>query len=179
MHWHNHSLAPAVIHDILSNSRRRAVISHLKEETGTMTVRDLASHIAERESGTSPPPRNVQKSVYNSLIQTHLPKLDREDVVDYDENRKTVSVSESARDVDIYMELVTPYGITWSEYYRLLAVMSMLAVVATHAGAPVLSSVEPLLVAVVGLVIIALSTAYQLWTRRSIYLHSLIRGTES
>lgn len=171
MHVRDNALAPGVIHDILSNSRRRAVLNHLKEESGTVEVRELASRIAERESGESPPPRNVRKSVYNSLLQTHLPKLDREDVVEYDENRKTVTVSESARDVHVYMELVTPYGITWSEYYRLLAALSLLTVVLVEISAFV--AIDPLVVPVVGLVVITLSTAYQLWSRRSLYLQTL------
>jgi hypothetical protein len=167
------TLAPVAIHDILSNSRRRAVLTYLKSKQGTQDVRDLASHIAERESGVSPPPGDVRKSVYNSLLQTHLPKLDRENVVEYDKDRKTVTVSESARDVDVYMELVTPYGITWSEYYRLLAVLSMVTVVAVHVDVPGLAALDPLVVPVLALVAIGLSTGYQLWSRRSLYLHTL------
>ena len=170
------TLAPVAIHDILSNSRRRAVLTYLKSKKGTHDVCELASHIAELESGTSPPPGDVRKSVYNSLLQTHLPKLDRENVIRYDSDRKTVTVSESARDVDIYMELVTPYGITWSEYYRLLAVLSMVAVVGVHVGVPVLGSLDPLAVPILALVAVALSTGYQLWSRRSLYLHTLFRG---
>lgn len=169
------TLAPTAIHDILSNSRRRAVLRYLKSKSGTLDVRELAQHIAERESGTSPPPGNVRKSVYNSLLQTHLPKLDREDVIEYDSDRKTVIISESARDVSVYMELVTPYGITWSEYYRLVAVLSMVAVVATRVGVPVFEDVDPLAVAVVFLVVVALSTGYQLWTRRTFYRQTLFR----
>ena len=172
------TLAPTAIHDILSNSRRRAVLRYLKAKSGTLDVRDLASHIAERESGVSPPPGNVRKSVYNSLLQTHLPKLDRENVVEYDADRKTVTVSESARDVDIYMELVTPYGITWSEYYRLLAVLSMVAVVAVHVDVPGFASLDPLVVPVLALVVVGLSTAYQLWSRRSLYLHTFFGRDE-
>jgi hypothetical protein len=178
MNVRDNALAPGVIHDILSNSRRRAVLNHLKEESGTVEVRDLASRIAERESGESPPPRNVRKSVYNSLLQTHLPKLDREDVVEYDDDRKTVTISESARDVHVYMELVTPYGITWSEYYRLVAALSMIAVVVVHVADSALAAVDPLVVPVVGLVVVALSTAYQLWSRRSLYLQALFREAE-
>jgi hypothetical protein len=173
------NLAPGAIHEILSNSRRRAVLTHLKERTGTVEVRELARRIAELESGESPPPRNLRKSVYNSLLQTHLPKLDRKDVVEYDADRKTVTVSESARDVDVYMELVTPYGITWSEYYRLLGALALVGVVGGQVGMPGLASLDTLVIPVVGLLLIALSTGYQLWTRRSIYLHRLLREADS
>ena len=176
MNVRKRTLAPGVIHEILANSRRRAVLKCIKEQTGTVAVSELARRIAERETKTSPPPRNIRKSVYNSLLQTHLPKLHHADVIEYDEHRKTVTVSESARDVHVYMELVTPYGITWSEYYRLLAVLALVSIIAVEVGVPVLSALDPVALAVVSLGAIALSTGYQLWSRRSLYLQTLLRG---
>ena len=178
MNVRERTLPQIAIHDILSNSRRRAVLTYLKSEQGTLEVSDLATRIAERETDTSPPPRDLRRSVYNSLLQTHLPKLDSKDVIEFDDDQKIVTVSDSARDVDIYMEVVTPYGITWSEYYRLLAVLALLTVVATEIGVPGLAALDPLVVSVVALVVIALSTGYQLWSRRSLYLHSLFNGDD-
>lgn len=168
---------PVAIHDILSNSRRRAVVASPKLKQATHEVRELACDIAERGSDTSPPPGNGRKSVNNSLLQTHLPKLDREDVVEYDD-RNTVTVSEAARDLNVDMELVTPDGTPWSKYSRLLAVLSLLGVVATHVGAPGLTGLDPLVVPVVALVVIALSTGYQRWDCPSFYLKALFRGND-
>ena len=64
------------IHDVLSNERRQMVIDRLRESEGTLSARDLSEFIAERETGESPPPRNIRQSAYVSLHQTHLPKLD-------------------------------------------------------------------------------------------------------
>ena len=64
------------IHDVLSNERRQMVLDRLRESGGTMSARDLSEYIAERETGESPPPRNIRQSAYVSLHQTHLPKLD-------------------------------------------------------------------------------------------------------
>jgi len=91
---------------------------------GATTLNDLAETIAERETGESPAPKNIRNSVYNSLHQTHLPKLDRRGIVEYDSDRKTIRITEDARSVDVYMEVVTPYGITWSEYYTACSVSS-------------------------------------------------------
>lgn len=168
------TLAETEIHDILRNDRRRRVLEHLQESIGTVTLRELAETIAARESGESPPPRQLRESVYNSLHQTHLPKLDREGVVDYDEHRKTVELRPGARDVNVYMEVVTRYGVTWADYYRTLATVSLALVVAAEIDAPLFEGVPVLLAVSVALAVIAASTAYQLWTRRWTYLRALL-----
>jgi hypothetical protein len=167
-------LAETEIHDILRNDRRRRVLEHLQESVGTVTLRELAERIAAHESGESPPPRQLRESVYNSLHQTHLPKLDDENVVEYDKHRKTVSLQPGARDVNVYMEVVTKYGITWADYYRSIATLSLMLVVASDLGTPPLDVVPGLLWASVALAVIAASTVYQLWTRRWTYLRSLL-----
>lgn len=167
-------LAETKIHDILRNQRRRRVLDHMRETVGTMTLRELAEHIAEIESGQSPPPSSVRESVYNSLHQTHLPKLDVEGVVEYDKNRKTVSLDSHAREVDVYMEVVTPYGIPWADYYRTVAMLSLLAVLGVELGLPVLESIPGVLVVSFFLAVVTVSTAYQLWTRRWLYLKNLL-----
>jgi hypothetical protein len=167
-------LAETEIHDILRNDRRRRVIEHLQESVGTVTLRELAETIAAHESGASPPPRPVRESVYNSLHQTHLPKLDDEGVVDYDEHRKTVDLRPGARDVNVYMEVVTKYGITWADYYRTVATVALVVTLATELGTPVVSAVPTLLWTSIALFVVAVSTAYQLWTRRWTYLRPLL-----
>lgn len=96
------------IHDLLRNERRRRTLKNLQRTVGTTTLRDLAERIAEEETGESPPPKNIRNSVYNSLHQTHLPKLHRRGIVEYESDRKTVRLTEEARSVDVYMEVVTP-----------------------------------------------------------------------
>lgn len=162
-----------VIHDLLRNERRRQVIKHLQDTVGKTGLRDLAESIAERETGESPPPRNIRDSVYNSLHQTHLPKLDMCGVVVYESDRKTIRLTEDARSVDVYMEVVTPYGITWSEYYSVLGTLSLSIVLAALIKAPVLSAVDPVLWVSVFLVVFGVSIGYQMWTKRWVYLNAL------
>jgi len=167
-------LAETEIHDILRNDRRRRVLEHLQESLGSVTVRELSETIAAREAGESPPPRPLRESVYNSLHQTHLPKLDDEGVVDYDKHRKTVELQSGARDVNVYMEVVTKYGVTWADYYRSVATLALALVVASELGTPVVEAAPPLLWASLSLAAVAASTAYQLWTRRWTYLRTLV-----
>ncbi|WP_336036681.1 DUF7344 domain-containing protein [Halobacterium yunchengense] len=168
------SLPETEIHDILRNDRRRRVLEHLRESVGSVTVRELSEAIAAHEAGESPAPRPLRESVYNSLHQTHLPKLDSEGVVEYDEHRKTVELQARARDVNVYMEVVTKYGVTWADYYRTLATLALALVVASDLGVPLVAAVPGLLWASVALAAIAGSTAYQLWTRRWTYLRPLL-----
>lgn len=167
------TLTETEIHDLLRNERRRQVIKHLQDTVGKTTLRDLADSIAERETGESPPPRNIRKSVYNSLHQTHLPKLDDRGIIEYDADRKTIWLTGDARSVDVYMEVVTPYGITWSEYYSLLGILSLLVAFAALTGVPGISWIDPVVWVGVFLFAFSVSVGYQLWTDRWIFLHVL------
>jgi DNA-binding transcriptional ArsR family regulator len=162
-------LSETDIHDILSNDRRRRVIEHLQHHR-EVSLRDLSVRIAEVETGESPPPSNIRNSVYVSLHQTHLPKLDTAGIVDYDKDRKTITLKRPARQANIYMEVVTRYGITWSTYYRTLSVISLLTVVFSSMDVVLLSTFEPFVWGTIFLAVLAISTIYQFWTKRWLFL---------
>jgi len=162
------------IYDILRNDRRRQVLQHLRRSLGSMSLRNLAHRIAKEETGESPPPKNIKRSVYNSLHQTHLPKLDRQGVVQYDKNRKEVTLSEEARNINRYLDMTAPLGLTWGEFYRTIGTIGFLTVVLSAMDAPVLGAIAPVLIASIFLAIIALSTVGQLWRNRWFYLQFLL-----
>ncbi|UPV73282.1 hypothetical protein M0R89_12080 [Halorussus limi] len=124
-------LDPSEIHNVLRNDRRRRAIQHLRESDGPIDVDTLAEHIASVETGESPPPRDVRKSVYVSLHQTHLPKLDDLEIVDYDQRDQQLELRDRAEEVEVYMEVVSEDDISWSTYYfgvGLLGLLTLLAV---------------------------------------------------
>jgi len=168
------SIADEEIHDILRNSRRRATLQHLRETVGSTSLRELSVWIAERESGESPPPTGLRESVYNSLHQTHLPKLDREGVVIYDRDRKTVELDDPAREVSLYMEVVGPYGITWAAFYRTLCTVALIAILGVELGLAGLGRLGTVLTVTVFLLILGVTTSYQLWHRRWFVLRALV-----
>lgn len=168
------SIDPGEVHDILRNDRRRRVIKQLQQQLEPVSLRELSERIAEHESGESPAPRKLRESVYNSLHQTHLPKLDDRGIIEYDKDRKTVRLRDGARHIDVYMEVVTKYGITWATFYRTLGVLALVGVVAVRAGVPVISDIPTLAWATVFLGIFAVATSYQLWSRRWFYLRSFL-----
>lgn len=83
-------LDPDELYDTLSNDRRRACIQCLAEHEGEMHTKDIARSVAE---ATAPDPAEVEESIYISLIQIHLPKLDTYEVVMYDDDEKLVEPS--------------------------------------------------------------------------------------
>lgn len=167
-------LKPVEIHDVLSNERRHVVIDRLRESEGTVSARDLSEHIAEQETGESPPPRNIRQSAYVSLHQTHLPKLDELGIVEYDQSEKTVTLDETAsRKVDVYMETVPKYGISWSEYYLGVSVLGLLLAVAARLDVPLITSVSPVGWTGVILTLVAVSATYQTVRQHSSILHRL------
>ncbi len=82
------------VYALLSNDRRRAVLEKIRGADEAVSARDLSEHIAGDEQDQMPPPRDARRSVYVSLIQTHLPKLADHGVIQYDESSKTVGAGE-------------------------------------------------------------------------------------
>lgn len=130
------------IHDILRNDRRRLAITCLQDaEQNSLSVRELSEQVAALETGEEPPPRNKRQSVYVSLHQTHLPKLDSHGIVNYDSDSKLVSLGERVREVEVYMEVVPRYGLSWGEFYFGLGLLGMLVTLAVLLGVPGLAAV--------------------------------------
>jgi len=148
------------IHDILRNDRRRLAIRCLRESGGSMSVRDLSEEVATRETGESPAPRDKRRSVYVSLHQTHLPKLDDLGIMTYDTDTKEVELRGRAAEITTYMEVVPRYGITWAEYYLVLGILGFGTVLAASLGTPLLGAVGAPAVAAGYLLILAGSAAY-------------------
>lgn len=160
---HSATLSESAVHHLLSNARRRETLAVLLSEREAVTVRELSETIAASEAGVTPAPRPLRESVYNTLHQTHLPKLAEFGLVEYEADRKVVRPRRKARRLDRYMDTMTPLGLTWGEYYRALGIGGLVAVVASLAGVPLFSATDPLVFASVVLAVFAASTLYQLW----------------
>ena len=163
------------IHEVLSNERRQLILEFLRDGGGILTARELSERIAEVETGESPPPRNIRQSAYVSLHQTHLPKLDELDIVEYDQSAKTVELNERAEQVSVYMETVPKYGLAWSEYYLAVSTLGLLFIIAGEVGVPVLASIGSLALASATFVLIIGSAVYQTYAQQSSVFHRLRR----
>lgn len=84
----------SVVFDVLGNARRRECLTQLlRVDSDEMPIRTLAEQVATELREDASPSDRFQQSVYVSLTQTHLPKLDEFDVVRYDTESKTVATA--------------------------------------------------------------------------------------
>lgn len=134
------------------------MISFLTRHDGYATIQELSEHIAALESGTEPPPRNVRQSVYVSLHQTHLPKLEALGVVDYDTNSKDVRLRDRATQIEEYMQ-PTDGGGRPELYVGLGAFGALLSIAA------IVVDVNGGLAALPVFIVIVLVASYQAWGR--------------
>lgn len=173
---HDGELDQGDIHDVLRNARRRLAIKCLQEADGReLTVRDLSEKIATIETGEEPAPRNKRQSAYVSLHQTHLPKLDKLGIVEYDPNGKLVVLRDRVREVEVYMEIVPRYGLSWGEFYFGLGMLGLLTTIAVLLGVPGIAALGVTLVAGVFFVVLMLSATYHVYSQQERILFQRFR----
>ncbi len=160
------TLAAVQIHAILANERRRRAIDQLVAARAPLSVSNLATYIAEDESGESPPPKALRESVYGSLVQTHLPTLQSAGVITYDLESKIVSLTPQARNLRMYQELVGPGGVTWADWYRLCGLVGLLVILGSLLSVPIVAAVDPILWTSAALFAFAVLSASHLWSYR-------------
>jgi hypothetical protein len=105
------------IFDLLSNQRRRYAIHYCKREDEPVTLGDLAEHVAawELEKDVEAITSAERKRVYTSLQQTHLPTLERADMIEFDD--RTIELTDEAAELDVYLDIVPGDSVPWAVYY--------------------------------------------------------------
>ena len=123
------------IFGVLKNSRRRQVLRYLRENGSEATISDLAEHIAAAENGTT---RNQltssqRKRVYVGLYQCHLQKMDEAGVVDYNQSRGHVELTDQADRFEEYLRSSADGGPAnrWYWWYAGISALGLLSVVAS------------------------------------------------
>jgi hypothetical protein len=161
-------LSKDTIFSILSNQRRRYVLYYLTRRQESVALRDLAEQVAAWENDLTVEELNYKqrKRVYTSLHQTHLPKLDDADVIDYDRNRGTIALDERSTDLDVYMEVVGEHDLPWCDFYLGLSTVVLLVVIAAWLGVFPFSLVPDLAIAGVTVGLFGLSAAVHSYLAR-------------
>lgn len=174
---HAGELEETQIHDVLRNDRRRLTIRCLRDaEEDRLALSDLSEQVAALETGESPPPADKRQSVYVSLQQTHLPKLSELDVVEYDTDRKSVTLRDRVEEIEVYMEVVPQYGLTWGEFYFVLGLVGLLTTVAVSLGTVLFGNLPPLVVSAVLFLVLTVSSAYHVYTHQDRLLFQRLRS---
>lgn len=122
--------------EILSNRRRRHILHELMRSEGALDIGTLSQEIAACEDGLEPHEvsSSDRKRVYTALHQSHLPKLDKAGVIDFDRDRGTIEPTPALDDVEIYMDIVRGRDLPWSDYYLSLTAIGGLLLVAVSFG---------------------------------------------
>lgn len=126
-------LSKSDIFGVLQNDRRRYVLEFLRTQ-GSQSIRSLSEEIARVESQTEEPKSNVRKSVYISLLQTHIPKMESLGIIAYNREQDTVELLPASRDFDVYMETVKKGDIPWSQFYLGLSALAIVGSVTIFTG---------------------------------------------
>jgi hypothetical protein len=126
-------LSKSDIFGILQNDRRRCVLELLHNQ-GNQSVRTLSEEIARFESGNEEPKSSVRKSIYVSLLQTHIPKMESLGIITYNREQDTVELLPASREFDVYMETVKKGDIPWSQFYLGLSTLAVVGSLTIFAG---------------------------------------------
>jgi hypothetical protein len=124
------------VFDVLSNARRRYAIElfNRHEPGDRIELSDLVEYVAARENDTTPAEVDYKqrKRVYSSLRQTHLPKLDDCNLIEYDRSRGTIELGHAVDEVQMHLEYVPENDIPWCFHY--LGLTAILAGIVALAG---------------------------------------------
>lgn len=80
-------LDEAALFEILSSTRRRESIRALRDTDCPVRVGELADEVEQREAEVRPDsdlPGNLRNSIYNTLVQNHLPRMDGVGIIRFD-----------------------------------------------------------------------------------------------
>lgn len=95
------------IFHVLQCRRRRLVLKYLQEydEGGPATMSDIAEHIAAFEYDTTVAALRSQERqrVYIALYQSHLPKMDKAGVIEYEQDRGLIETTDLTASFDPYL----------------------------------------------------------------------------
>ncbi|WP_225741259.1 DUF7344 domain-containing protein [Halorussus halophilus] len=148
-------LSRDLVFDVLKNRRRRYALHYLRRAEESVQLSELAEQVAAWENGIAIEAISAaeRKRVYTALYQSHLPKLDDAGIVDYNQNRGIVELSEAAEQLDVYLDMNTKPSVEWYNWYLGLAVGGIGLLSAAFLGLPPFSMVGGVLVA--ALVVVA------------------------
>ena len=112
-------LTQEVAFTMLSCRRRRYILHYLRREGREVTLRELSKQLAawENDVDLEAVTHKQRMRVYTALRQSHLPKLNEYDVVEFDESAGTIALTDEASELEVYLDVVPHDEIPWSTYY--------------------------------------------------------------
>ena len=111
---------------ILQNPRRMMIIKVLRELGGTVCLREVVRRIATTETGGIPD-RNHRKSVYNSIVQNHIPKMKQAGLIEYDRHTDALRLLDLPETYQYHLEAVEKGDLPWCLYYLTLSAVGLVS----------------------------------------------------
>lgn len=147
------TITPDDIFDVLSSPRRRYVLYHLRRN-GPTDLMDLTEAVASWEYEIDPDELTSQqrKRVYVSLYQTHIPKMDALEIIDYDQDSGVIELTSRAAAVDRYLTTEDTGGPRWQLAYLGMGMASVLLLATVVFDLSVFALIPDFL-AIIGIVI--------------------------
>lgn len=102
-------LSRDVTFSVLKNPRRRETLRYLRRAGGKTSLSNLAEHVAAKENGveTHQLTSTQRKRVYVNLYQYHLPMMDDQGVIEYEQRRGSVELLDAASELFEYLDDTT------------------------------------------------------------------------
>mgnify|MGYP006286632347 CR=1 FL=1 len=114
------------------------MLRYLRTAGGRVQLRELAEQVAawEQETTVDDLRSDERQRVYISLYQSHLPKLDNHDIIDYDKDRGWIEPTPHTERLYPYLEPLSRDSSPdqWPRRYAATAVCCGLGLVAVSAG---------------------------------------------
>lgn len=119
---------------VLSSHRRRYVLYACNQAEGSTTLSAVAEQVAawEYDKPIAELTSTERKRIYTSIQQHHLSKLAEAGLVTVEGDKLTTT--ETARRLDLYLEIVPEKNIPWAVYYLGLAVIGGFSLGFAHVG---------------------------------------------
>lgn len=161
-------MPPDLVFEILSNTRRRMMLYYLRQNDGSATVKELAEQIAalENDVDVEDLQRQQQKRVYVSLYQTHIPKLERAGIIEYDDEEGLVELTSRADEFDSYLSDTGDSAYPWRIHYLVLAAVAGWLFATSFVGVPVFAAIPAVTLGIFVVVAFVVSAALQYWQYR-------------
>ena len=114
-----------LVFEILSSARRRRLLYHLYNRNGVATLRELAYDVAVDETG-EPVEDEVEKRLYISLYQTHIPKLEDAGIIEYDSDTREVKMTKQIHKIQNVLESEDlGEERAWVRYYAIVGIAGL------------------------------------------------------
>jgi hypothetical protein len=103
------------IFELLQNDRRRHMLQILHKR-GSQSIHSIIDEIIRLE-GRDESDSNFRKSVFNSILQNHIPMMMNLNVISYEKDAEMVKLLPLAKEFNAYIEITKKGDIPWSTFF--------------------------------------------------------------